>query len=88
MAETVKVLPAVAVVDGDTFIGTACPVAGLIVTVADCPEPVSPGVSETETLNTQFVVTPEAVDTYENDGTLHGLMKSGHPTADHAYVGL
>jgi hypothetical protein len=63
LAETVNVLPAVAVVDGETLTGTDCPVTGLIVTEADCPDPESPEVSETETLNTQFVVTPEAVET-------------------------
>jgi hypothetical protein len=58
----VKVLPAGAVVVGDTLTGTVCPAAGLIVTVADCPAPESPGESETVTLNTQFVVVPDAVD--------------------------
>ena len=62
LADTVRVLPVGAEVEGKTFTGTFCPVAELIVTVADCPDPVSPAESETDTLKLQFVVSPEAVD--------------------------
>jgi hypothetical protein len=77
-------LPADAVVDGATFTGTFWLVTGLITTVEDCPEPVSPTASETETLNMQLDVVPEAVDAYENDPTLPGFTKFGHAAAPQA----
>jgi hypothetical protein len=54
--------------------------------VGEAPEPVSPEVSETETVKPQLEVMldGEFDESYENEGTLPGLLKSGHePVTPH-----